>query len=909
MSKVPCCPMIICLVTISICVFGCLKSVFGYAYDTAQSENCGACHSLRKSKAKAGTWAIRKDVIRDPIEDLRYDKWSCEICHTNQRVEFSRKDGEVNKYPSAHPVPVKGMDVNKLVDAGKKVMYCTNCHDAAQVDRGVHSTYKTIFRLRSSGYGYGDPDPVDDTISIGNSSSSWFWENPFNAGDEGYLKFGRIDHGSFDSKNARVGKETNDFYNTSGAVDSRSQLRTIYFCVTCHDDNGFPSDPMNTTSEKICPNLSNRTEKQGEETVAVAVKYNGSDGNKNTWTLSDGGHVVRGEGGTDTKLALGDRLPCVECHDSHSSENNRRLIKDSLNSGGAGWGMGIGSGSPISDCFCRKCHENTGGNRYHAGGNFKGYGDIGLEMMPLSHEKDDYYENSCYGNAGLGECHKDPHMPVVSSCSGCHQNRLESYGTLAVKKKQHPVGIPLTETVDAYYKQYADSVEVPLFRGKIECLTCHNNHSRSDEVTYAPQMQGLLRGDSGPLVQSNLDSVKLGIGNDYPNHQSEHKNWGKIKTAFGIDFDSISAMPELCLNCHCRAIGVDNDHGGFSGGGFGMCDKCHSMHGQHPEPAQGASTDSTNIARPLHYGMYLEFGEIETAYVEGFKYERDAIKVFEDATGKMFSYLQNEYLIHDELQGKLCEDCHGNSNWSDIVDTTPTQPAPPQVFYDPEQTMADKVDTYYTSSVFSPGTRNKSTHSVDKNNITVPGDDTPNSSMNLKCSSRTKGSGCHDPHGNNNFAQLNTMCEKSDSTANVPYTGGGTQAKYVSGMHTFCNLCHDRFGCKFKDNDGKYYTRHPAGPGISMLNLFSSQTDRSQMDSAFFSRLILDYDTIEYQSGQPTYSAFTVADIAEAAENFVVTCVTCHRQHGSPEANLRRFSDKGVIECVGCHSKSPDILK
>lgn len=900
MPKVSYTPIELCIPIIVCLTIGCLRSVLGYAYDTAQKNNCGACHSMRKSKVKPGTWAIRKDIIRDPVGDLRYDKWSCEMCHTDKTVEFSRVDTTVNgfsKYPSAHPVPVKGRSEDELRKDGKKVMYCTNCHDVSQVDRGVHSTYVTIFRLRSRGNQliYGDPDPVDDTISIGSDLTSWFWENPFYNVDKGFLRFGKIAHSpeEFNPKNARAGREAADFYDL-GADRRQPQLGTIYFCVTCHDDNGFPSDPMDNTSDKICP-------------PNMVDSYNASDGDKNTWELSDGGHVIRCKDGTVSGLFLGDRLPCVECHDSHSSENNRKLIRDSLRGISTGWK--VDSSKLISNSFCEKCHENTSSNRYHPGGGFKGYNNVDLKMMPDSHVgKPLYDENSCYGRTSKTGCHKDPHMPVVSSCSGCHQKQMEVYGTLTVKKKQHPVGISLTGTVLSYYKTYADSVEVPLFDDKIECLTCHNSHSRGDEPIFAPHMQGLLRGDSGPLVEADTNSVKLGIGNDYPGHKETHQYKNKFWDSFRVNLDSISAMPELCLNCHCRAIGVDNNHGGFSDGGFGMCDKCHSMHGQHPEPAKGALMNSTNVMRPLHYGMYLKLEEIETAYVSGFEYEANGIEVFKDATGKMFSYSQNEYLIHNKLQGELCEDCHGNSNWPAIVNTTATQPPPPQVFYDPGQTMADKVDTYYTSSVFSHGTRNKSTHSVDKVGIEVPGDDAANSVIDLRCSSGPKGSGCHNPHGNNNFAQLNAMCEKSDSVANVLYTGVGTEAKYVSGMHTFCNLCHDRFGCKFRD-DSSNYTRHPAGPGISMLNLYPVASERLQVNSTFFDGLILDYDMSVYSSGRPTRSKFVDAEPDKAAKNFIVTCTTCHRQHGSPEANLRRFSDEGVIECVGCHGKSPDILK
>jgi predicted CXXCH cytochrome family protein len=92
-----------------------------------------------------------------------------------------------------------------------------------------------------------------------------------------------------------------------------------------------------------------------------------------------------------------------------------------------------------------------------------------------------------------------------------------------------------------------------------------------------------------------------------------------------------------------------------------------------------------------------------------------------------------------------------------------------------------------------------------------------------------------------------------------------------------------------------------------MLNLFPDTTERLQLDSSFFNSLILDYNTA---TGKPNYDSFLIADKAVyASANYIVTCITCHRQHGSDKKHLRRFSDKAVTECVGCHSKSPDISR
>ncbi|MEW6088099.1 MAG: hypothetical protein AB1498_07320 [bacterium] len=972
-------PIIIFLAAIGIYNFSCIKYVFGYAYDTTQSKNCAGCHSIRKSKAKTGTWAIRSDVIRivDSTEDFNYDRWSCDICHRDKRSNFGDLETASAKLPSAHPVPVKGMEKDKLLNDGKKVMYCTSCHDPLQVDRGVHSTYVSIFRLKfsgldSSGVRHYDPDPVDDTVAVGVDSTSWFWENPFDTSDstfKGFLKFGKINHyqtasgGVFDPKNARAGRELADFYRATETTndDKLSQTQTIYFCITCHDSNGFPLDPMNTTLS-VDDSTENRVRPPGF--IGGGVSYNNSDGNKTKWTESDGGHVIQAES-TKTGLNVGDRLPCIDCHDSHSSSSNRKLIKE---------GLAIGKGEDFfARDLCLACHNTGVSNRYYPSGAFTKYGEtVATSMLPkedtarvagdpdLQNYHSQTYAKTCYGYVDESDkygvysgCHRDPHTPTMF-CAGCHKDHFEAYG--AMTRKSHPVGIDIdlftkpvgdSLSINEYYHLYADTMEVPLFNNRIECLTCHNDHPKSGDSAFAPQMQGLLRGDAGIDITANLDSVKLGIGNNYKNHNSNQNTVLKnlaLSSGQGItagQFDSLRSMPELCINCHYRIIGVDNDHGGFDGGGFGMCDKCHSMHGQHSEPdSADIPIDSSNVIRPLHYGMYIAYDQLPSPseLAAAVKYQKvvvewdtsgshaiDTIDVYQDVgTGKKFSSQQNEHLLHEKLQEKLCERCHGNSNWPALVETSATQPPPPQIFFDSAGSREDTADVYFTTTQINILYKNKSTHPVDIKGRVVPGSGY-SVATDLRCSSGTKYSGCHTPHGNDNYAQLNVMTAIGNTDnqsksiygiAEVLYTSAGTKAKYVSGMHEFCGLCHDRFAGNIKVDS--VYTRHPVGPGVSLLNLYPAASERAQLglDTAFisfFDSLILDYDTNDYPGGRPNFDSFlAVSDTSRtliAQKNFIMSCITCHRQHGSNYLHLRKFNDRAVYECVNCHSKSPDILE
>ena len=549
------------------------KTVFGYAFDTTYKYNCSFCHSLRKSKMKPGTWAIRKDVVRiiEPTEaNVTYDKWSCDVCHREKRAAFSANDTSLfydtsggtwntnayfKQWPSSHPVPVYGQGLAVMEslyglthNGAPKKMYCTNCHDPLQVDRGVHKKYVSIFRLKFSGVdGDGithyDADPRDDTVQVGDSTNSWFYDNPFSSTSaKGVFKFELIPHvpqsGNtsevFDPRNPRAAKEKTDF-DTLGT-------RSIYFCATCHDYNGFPQEPLDTSTavEEIS------TARVRPPDFADGIYgYNASDGNDSVYTPSDGGHIIQGIGGTNSGIPQGGKLPCVECHDSHGSWGNRRLLKDSFRYDSAtgfyadGWGQNFLT-KGIAKSFCKVCHNLTASKYYTNGVINKPTGATLLMPVQDSKGRDISAEHSsqpiretCYSflssdstfylNSG---CHKDPHRPTLF-CNGCHADHYPSKGGT---KKIHPVGVVLptvalagdTLSISAYYNMYADSAEVALYsdgRGDwfIDCLTCHNDHSGTfDTISYAPQMQGLLRGNAGPTIIANLDSVLIGVGNNYP---------------------------------------------------------------------------------------------------------------------------------------------------------------------------------------------------------------------------------------------------------------------------------------------------------------------------------------------------------------------------------------------------------
>lgn len=1003
------------------------KVVFGYAFDSTFRTDCAYCHSIRKSKTKAGTWAIRKDVIRE-LDSSELDssgngkpyQWACDVCHqsrnTNKLFDFSASDTSIMpggtqdyktsfRYPSTHPVPVSGKnfrqikeeyvyaldstDTANIVMGGRvrSVMYCTNCHDPLQVGRGIHKTYVSIYRLRFSGKDtagveHFDPDPADDTVFLGSDSTSWFWTRPFyDTSVRGVLKFELIPHqgsSSFNPKNSRAAnKELTDF-NTLG-------LKSIYFCVTCHDINGFPQDPMDTVTAVM--DISNKRIRPMDFAEGL-YGYDPSDAADSVYTPSDGGHTIQSRDTTNNGLITGDKLSCVSCHESHSSRASRKLLKESFSEGTDGFEGGFGNAvkDGIEKRFCLRCHNPTDDTYYTNGLFYKSGASIQSKMLPTSdskgraitsaHSANENGGQTCYSFIPQdqqdyywnGGCHKDPHRPTMF-CNACHQSHYEKPETGT--KTTHPVGVMLSATpiagdtmsIKDYYMQYGDTLEVPIFggangyyNGYIDCYTCHNDHSATNslETAYAPQMQALLRGDAGPTVIANFESVKLGVGNNYPNHNTNYNaRLQNLATSGGgmsvSDFQSLGAMPELCINCHFRVVGVKYNHGGFATGGFGRCDKCHSMHGQHPEPAKDAPLDSTCLVRPLRYGMYLGYDTITTfnelnsnttnlyinAAADNKAYTTTKIEfdstgafksydkyVWKDANNLWFSNHKNDHLLQEALQRDLCSKCHGNENWNNLVETTGGQKAPPQIFFDAAGTVPrmDSLDMYYTSYVFeSSDQKNRSTHPVDLAGQKAPGH-SQGDLLPLKCSSGSKGAGCHNPHGNSNYAQLNVMVMSASNfgSAVVPYTtvGAYTTRAYVSGMSTFCSLCHDLFANGIYDSTSPYdpvkgrynYTRHPVGSGVSLLTLYDS-ADRGQMNSAFFNNLVLDYDTTAYPNGHPDYNDFLNADTAEAAKNFIVTCVTCHRQHGSPNLHLRKFTDTAVIECVGCHGRSPDILK
>jgi predicted CXXCH cytochrome family protein len=125
----------------------------------------------------------------------------------------------------------------------------------------------------------------------------------------------------------------------------------------------------------------------------------------------------------------------------------------------------------------------------------------------------------------------------------------------------------------------------------------------------------------------------------------------------------------------------------------------------------------------------------------------------------------------------------------------------------------------------------------------------------------------------------------------VIYTAGST-----NGISAFCNNCHTDFHSNDSANltpgDNTLWNRHPTD--VALTSVMSGATvDYVNTPFAF---------TEVVATGLSTSSAYTVADGAQ------VMCLSCHRAHGSANADLLRFDYStmdagggGTTGCLACH--------
>jgi predicted CXXCH cytochrome family protein len=195
--------------------------------------------------------------------------------------------------------------------------------------------------------------------------------------------------------------------------------------------------------------------------------------------------------------------------------------------------------------------------------------------------------------------------------------------------------------------------------------------------------------------------------------------------------------------------------------------------------------------------------------------------------------------------------------------------------------------------------------------IRAAGSTTPN----FNCAGAT---GCHGDHsqagsdaGIRGFHHGSTAyryCELDDGTdilgeGSSDWEAGGADATNhnvysadtTAGISAFCAECHGLFHGTANTGSSSPFQRHPTN------NLLSDATgwDLGQV-------------TVDYNNNPFSFALLTEADptTAYTTTNARVACVSCHRAHGTPEADILRFDYSAQLAgstvstgCLGCHER------
>jgi predicted CXXCH cytochrome family protein len=122
-------------------------------------------------------------------------------------------------------------------------------------------------------------------------------------------------------------------------------------------------------------------------------------------------------------------------------------------------------------------------------------------------------------------------------------------------------------------------------------------------------------------------------------------------------------------------------------------------------------------------------------------------------------------------------------------------------------------------------------------------------------------------------------------------------ADTTAGISAFCAECHGLFHGTANTGSSSPFERHPTN------NLLSAATGWN------LGNVTVDYNNNPFSFDGADYTAATTT-AAYTTTGARVACVSCHRAHGTPEADILRFDYSaqlaglgGTIGCLGCHER------
>jgi predicted CXXCH cytochrome family protein len=116
--------------------------------------------------------------------------------------------------------------------------------------------------------------------------------------------------------------------------------------------------------------------------------------------------------------------------------------------------------------------------------------------------------------------------------------------------------------------------------------------------------------------------------------------------------------------------------------------------------------------------------------------------------------------------------------------------------------------------------------------------------------------------------------------------GGGLSGEQGHTMTGYCSGCHGNFHISSDSEFGGDWIRHPAGAVLPDLGEFASY---------------ISYNPLVPVS-RPDLTGWTDADSTVTPGIDLAMCLSCHRAHGSPYANMLRWDPTDPNGCAVCHT-------
>ncbi len=264
-------------------------------------QNCYTCHNIETGQVWAGSYSVWSGVA---IGMSPYSRpITCDVCHTDYGSKFTASS------ESHHPVQTIGVGAMlNDYDNGVRVM-CRDCHNADSValtpnltpDLAPSNYLSTAGNTATDGY------PNHDVLSPNNQVA---------LGDNAHLL----------SMLLSGGQRTVNGSAVYDKVPSANPATSYAFCLACHDGGANTARAVNVKQDYI-----------------------------------DKGHYFKATGGG---ITAGDRIPCSDCHASHNSPTNARLLEPDNTTFTGTRPSGLTFASPYAPtnaeyrAVCIFCHED-----------------------------------------------------------------------------------------------------------------------------------------------------------------------------------------------------------------------------------------------------------------------------------------------------------------------------------------------------------------------------------------------------------------------------------------------------------------------------------------------------------------------------------------------------------------------